>query len=130
MGDSGALQLVVIPVDLSPPSLAALSWAREYAQSRPSRLVVLHVDARDDPDVTDADLDALVGDCETTERHRLGGKPADEILEFAADKAADLIVIGTHGHAGLERMLLGSVAEKVVRYARCPVVCVKADRAA
>lgn len=59
--------------------------------------------------------------------HRLvEGDPAEEILKAAADTAADLIVLGTHGRGGLSRVLMGSVAEAVVRKAACPVLTVKA----
>ena len=51
--------------------------------------------------------------------------PADGILSVAEDVSADLIVLGTHGHSGLNRLLLGSVAEKVVRRARVPVLTVR-----
>ena len=52
------------------------------------------------------------------------GSAAAEILDLATDMAADLLVIGTHGRSGFERLLLGSVAEKVLRKARCPVLTV------
>ena len=52
------------------------------------------------------------------------GPPWREIIDTARDEAAELIVIGTHGRSGLNRMLLGSVAERVVRQAPCPVVTV------
>lgn len=54
------------------------------------------------------------------------GKPGVEILRQAADEGVDLIVMGTHGRTGLRHALLGSVAEKVVRTAPCPVFTVKA----
>lgn len=53
------------------------------------------------------------------------GDAAAEILEVAKDNKCDVIVIGTHGRTGLGRVLMGSVAEKVVRRAECPVVTVK-----
>jgi universal stress protein A len=53
------------------------------------------------------------------------GNPYDEIVSAAKEIRADLIVIGSHGHAGLERFLLGSTAERVVQYAPCPVLIVK-----
>ena len=53
------------------------------------------------------------------------GPPADTICQAAADERCDLIVVGTHGHRGLERLVLGSVAERVVRDAPCPVLVVK-----
>ncbi len=57
--------------------------------------------------------------------HTSVGVPADEIVWLAANLNADSIVIGTHGRRGLKRLLLGSVAEKVVRLAGCPVVTVR-----
>ncbi len=53
------------------------------------------------------------------------GKPADQITEYAARNGIDLIVMGTHGRSGLEKMWLGSVTEKVLRHASCPVLVVR-----
>jgi nucleotide-binding universal stress UspA family protein len=53
------------------------------------------------------------------------GTPAEEIVEFARRLDIDLIVMGTHGHTGLAHVLMGSVAEKVVRRAPCPVLTVR-----
>jgi nucleotide-binding universal stress UspA family protein len=58
----------------------------------------------------------------------LQGDPATEIVRFGRDAGADLIVMGTHGRTGLERLLLGSVAEKVLRDASCSVLVVKLPR--
>jgi nucleotide-binding universal stress UspA family protein len=58
------------------------------------------------------------------------GHPFEQILETAAAKHVDLIVMGTHGRTGLTHMMLGSVAERVVRLASCPVLTVKAASAA
>jgi nucleotide-binding universal stress UspA family protein len=52
----------------------------------------------------------------------LTGEPAGEILRFAQERSFELIVMGTHGRSGFERFLLGSVAERVVRQADCPVL--------
>ena len=60
-----------------------------------------------------------------TEVHTAVGAPADEIVWLAAHLDADLIVIGTHGRRGLKRVLLGSIAEKVVRLAGSPVHVVR-----
>ncbi len=51
----------------------------------------------------------------------LEGSPAEEIIRYATEQAVDLIVMGTHGRTGLERLLMGSVAEQVVRGAPCSV---------
>jgi nucleotide-binding universal stress UspA family protein len=57
--------------------------------------------------------------------HLRFGAAADEIADLATDLEADLIVVGTHSRRGMERLLLGSVAERVVRIAPCPVVVVR-----
>ena len=59
----------------------------------------------------------------------LFGQVAAEIIRYAEEKTVDLIIIGTHGFKGLDRMLLGSVAEKVVKLAPCPVMTINAYRA-
>jgi nucleotide-binding universal stress UspA family protein len=58
----------------------------------------------------------------------LFGQVAAEIIRYAEEKTIDLIIIGTHGFKGLDRMLLGSVAEKVVKLAPCPVMTINAYR--
>lgn len=58
--------------------------------------------------------------------HARIGKPHEEILDLARDVSADLIFIGSHGKTGLERVILGSVSERVVREAQCPVMVVRA----
>jgi nucleotide-binding universal stress UspA family protein len=55
----------------------------------------------------------------------LTGIPHEEITKFAAEEKIDLIVLGTHGRRGLDRMLFGSTAEQVVRNASCPVLSVR-----
>jgi nucleotide-binding universal stress UspA family protein len=57
------------------------------------------------------------------------GDPPREIIRAAEDQKIDLIVIATHGHTGWGRLLFGSVAEKVVRLAPCPVLTIKAPPA-
>lgn len=58
------------------------------------------------------------------------GQPADAIVRFAQERDIDLIVMGTHGRSGLQHVFLGSVAEKVVRQAPCPVLIVRYKRSA
>jgi nucleotide-binding universal stress UspA family protein len=53
------------------------------------------------------------------------GFPTERIVEIAAEEGFDLIVIGTHGRTGLSHLLMGSVTEKVVRHAHCPVLTVR-----
>ena len=59
------------------------------------------------------------------ERHTVEGHPAEEIRKFAENNSVDLIVMGTLGKSGLDRFLLGSVAEKVVRTSKIPVLIVR-----
>src|SRR5437773_7230742 len=54
--------------------------------------------------------------------HVAQGVPADQIVQLASDLDADLIVVGTHGRRGVKRLMLGSIAERVVRLAPCPVL--------
>jgi nucleotide-binding universal stress UspA family protein len=61
---------------------------------------------------------------ETAWRH---GRPDVEIVDYASDSAVDLIVIGTHGRGMAAHLLLGSIAEKVVRKGTCPVLTVHAS---
>jgi nucleotide-binding universal stress UspA family protein len=61
----------------------------------------------------------------SVDHHMLEGNPADEILKMARVKGFDLIVMGTHGSTGLTRLLMGSVAESVLRKAPCPVLTIR-----
>ncbi len=55
----------------------------------------------------------------------LSGNPSAEIVKFATEESVDLIVMATHGRSGVEHLLMGSVAEKVLRKSPCPVLTVK-----
>lgn len=78
-------------------------------------------------DIMMKELGAAIGETPVAEdvrffAHARIGKPADEILGVAREIGADLILIGTHGHTGVTRLVMGSVAEHVVREAGCPVM--------
>lgn len=62
------------------------------------------------------------------ETHVVEGNPAVEITKFASDNGVDLIVMGTLGKSGIDRILLGSTAEKVIRIANCPVLVIKSGK--
>lgn len=62
-----------------------------------------------------------------TEGRVVTGYPAEEVLEAASDENVDMIVMGTHGRKGIDRILFGSVAEKVVKTAKCPVLTVRPE---
>jgi nucleotide-binding universal stress UspA family protein len=69
---------------------------------------------------------ARAADVPTVEASVLSGVPASAIVEYAADRDVDLVVVGTHGRTGIEHVVLGSVAERVVRTADAPVLVVPA----
>jgi nucleotide-binding universal stress UspA family protein len=138
---------VLHPTDFSGPSSAALGLACALARDYGARLVVLHVVAAPvviyaegvaPPDMEDLraagqeELDRLAvpDDGIRVERRLAEGEATEEILRAAGDTNADLIVMGTHVRTGLGRLLMGSVAEQVVRRAPCPVLTVKTPRPA
>lgn len=131
--------------DFSEPARLALLKAAELARRLDCRLEVVHVHTPPPvaPDVLapPEDLEtAVLDDLETTmsmwrsEAERLIGRAvgstvlvgdaAGEIVRFARGHAMDLVVVGTHGRRGLRRLVLGSVAERVVREAPCAVLVV------
>lgn len=75
-----------------------------------------------------AELERLAGDL-NVETATVEGSPAREIVSFATDQGCDLIVMGTHGRSGVDRLLLGSVAERVVRTSNVPVLTVRVGSA-
>jgi len=134
---------ILYPTDFSVSSEAALEVATAVAQRSGARLVITHVKNDDAPtrastdsisipsDVDETSLTRMLDEIHPTDanvEHKhvlLSGDPAEEILRLAERERADLIVMSTHGRTGLSRMLLGSVAESVVRRARCPVLTLK-----
>ena len=134
---------ILFPTDFSTSSDAALKYATTLAKDMGAILSIVHVEeppaaygggemyyGLPDPDV--AALKKMLEAIRPTDpsvpfEHRLAtGPPAREIVELAKEKGVDLIVMGTHGRTGLGRMLMGSVAEAVVRHAPCPVFVFKA----
>ena len=137
---------ILLAVDFSRTSDAAFLEATALARDWRAWLIIAHVEQPLaayggaevlDSYVLDACSDALKKRLERIRppepeipcTHRLtNGDPADEIVRIAGEEKADLIVMGTHGHTGVARVLLGSVAEKVVRQAPCPVLTLKIPR--
>jgi nucleotide-binding universal stress UspA family protein len=137
------LRTILVPTDFSEPSWYALQLACALARDHGAHLLLMHVGAA--PVIAyaegilpvDADAYALelrenlgaisVPDANIAVERRLvmGTDPVSDILHVAEDEPCDLIVMGTHGRTGLRRVLLGSVAEQVVRRATCPVLTVK-----
>lgn len=147
---------VLVPLDGSPLAAAVLTWVRRLVAKEGSRVYLLHVIPEAEP-VTMFDGMALVpvpsldtvepGAIEAEARRylagaaeRLGptadvhplvrtGKPAPEIVAAARECGADLIAMSTHGRTGLPRLVLGSVADEVVRVSGLPVVLLHPEAA-
>jgi len=133
---------IVYPTDFSTASDAGLSIATALCRDTGATLVIVHVE---EPPIAygggelyyglpEPDHPALMKmlqavvptDPAVPCEHRLVmGDPATEIVKAADDENADMIVIGSHGRTGISRFLMGSVAEQVVRRAKCPVLTVK-----
>jgi nucleotide-binding universal stress UspA family protein len=138
------IRSILYPTDFSEAAEAAFSVATMLAREHGARLIVLHVYptpvchgeavARRQGPGYEADLRRLLDRYDApdpstrVERLLLEGDAAEEIVRLAEEEA-DLIVLGTRGRTGLPRLLLGSVAEKVLRRAPCPVITVRATAA-
>ena len=142
---------ILVPTDFSAPSAAALAAAKDLAARFGASLHLVHVledpyavaaysaDALGylPPGIKDAwqheaekQLNALFTPAEraqfmATTTVLFGGSTAREIVEHAQNNLIDLIVMGTHGRGGMAHLLLGSVTERVVRAATCPVLTMR-----
>lgn len=142
-------QKILVPVDFSPYASYALRTAADLARRFGGSVTILHV--RDPlPYAFPGDLQPLSADQQAQLRAEIDremaalrvragtagasgvetlvaeGSPAEEIARCAERSGCDLIVIGTHGRRGFQRLVLGSVAERVVRLAPCAVLTVRA----
>jgi nucleotide-binding universal stress UspA family protein len=139
---------ILCPVDFSASSRHALAVATELAKTSDATLTIVHVwqpplygtvDAPvsgeivqsiiDDAEraLADWEASAKAGGVRVLGSKMLTGDPAKEIVISGTSSHADLIVMATHGRSGLKHVLLGSVAEKVVRHAACDVLVVRGD---
>jgi nucleotide-binding universal stress UspA family protein len=150
-----AITKILVPVDFSPHAERACHYATTLAHRLGAQLSLLHV--VEDPFVTGAWsaevyvpnvpelLDNLIRRAEgqlanlkesaaalgvTADTTVITGRPAHAIVEHAKEGGFDLIVMGTHGRTGLSHVVMGSVAERVVRRAPCPVLTMHAGEAA
>jgi len=135
------LRTILHPTDFSENSAMALRLACTRARDHGARLVLLHVvppplavfegglvtePSWDYPELHQKLRDLATGDPQVaTEAHVIEGDPATEIVRLAEKVPCDMVVMGTHGRRGLRRLLMGSVAESVLRSAPCPVLTVK-----
>jgi nucleotide-binding universal stress UspA family protein len=141
---------ILCPTDFSEPALVALKRADELARHFSAELLVMHVipslpgphTYADPPLATSFDVpifqqqlaiqaEQMLKDLVTSHKMRVRdivttGEAAPEILRIAEKERVDLIVIASHGEKGWRRLVFGSVAEKVVRQAPCPVLTIMA----
>lgn len=134
---------ILFATDYSASSEMALKHSLAYAKMQDASILVAHVlsipssasgegmlhdGARfDNAETAERKLKEVADSirdipCET---RLLRGEPAEQILRLADEEGVDLIAMGTVGRTGLSRLLMGSVAEQVVRHAKCPVLTVK-----
>jgi nucleotide-binding universal stress UspA family protein len=122
------VQQILIATDFSDEAEAALRVAVAYARHFGARLHLFHVYSTGELEVTRllADAASLAHPDVSVIVSSTGGDAAEEILRYAGRHAIDLIVMSTHGRSGVSRFLLGSVADRVLRHAACPVLVVPA----
>ena len=144
------MKTILVAVDFSDASVAAVKQALELAAAFDSKVVALHVihDPAEAPgfysskkagkkvyrNMEEAAAKMMAAFVEEhcakwkkLEVRVRPGIPGDEIVRQAGEEKADLVVIGTRGHSGLKRLLLGSVADRVIRACPCPVLSVHGD---
>ncbi len=139
------LEHILIPIDFSDSSQVAIDYAVTLRAHFPSNVTLLHViepflgygseisiipadidvDREDKSKARLKELAALFDGGVPAKSVCLRGKPWHCICDWAADNDVDLIIMPTHGHSGLLHMWLGSVAERVVQKAPCPVLVVR-----
>jgi len=134
-----AQKTILFPTDFSHASDAALPHAEALARQSGARLLIVHVEEPPlaygggelyygIPEPSSERILKMLEDVKPVDpsvpfAHRLTmGDPAGEIVRVAADEGAEMIVLGTHGRTGVTRLLMGSVAEAIVRRAPCPVL--------
>jgi nucleotide-binding universal stress UspA family protein len=143
------IRRILCPVDFSETSDLASRYAVALAEANGAEVTLLHVVAPVIaalpgeavlPDVAQANIDELADACRerlaatigglaqsgvTLQYRVVSGVPFVEIIRVAREMESDLIVMGSHGRTGLGHLLIGSVAERVVRKAPCPVLTVR-----
>lgn len=137
-------KVILVPVDFEQPSTHALDVAKDLARRLDATITLVHVQtlpvyfypgvdpvplpptyAEELSVQAKRSLDALAASAGGLRALLLAGDPADEILKVVEELQPVMVVMGTHGRRGLSRLLLGSVAERVVRNAPVPVLTVR-----
>ena len=146
------IERILVPTDFSEFSTYALNYAVAFARNFNARMILIHVTPEKEMDamrqvspyLEPGKLEDLLRERESEDRKQLDafippemkkgievetvhkvGIPFVEIIKTAKEREADVIVIATHGRSGLSHILFGSVAEKVVRKAPCPVLSIR-----
>ena len=139
-----SLRRILFPTDFSEPARQAQKYAAALAEKFGAELHAMNVvpeiilpatdsytvwtlpegGMKGQVEAAEKQLQVDLGPASTAVRHVTVGFPIEEIMKYAGAHDIDLIVVGTHGHTGLSHLLLGSVAEKLVRLATCPVLTV------
>jgi len=124
------IQAILCPTDFSPASTAAWKYAQQLAQECGASILLLHaIDGREAAAMEAAQekLQATVAQYHelNVERVIQGGPAGEVICWLAQDRGCSLIVMGMHGHTAIRDLLVGSVAEYVLRHARIPVLTVR-----
>ena len=136
---------LLVPIDFHEHSLGAIEVAKNIAQVNGGMVTLLHVVPMDEPidgpmykeDFKEQEEKDAARLTEIGSQRLQGlryeimteiGDPATGIINIAASREVDAIVIGTHGRKGLRRILMGSVAEEVLREAKCPVIALRLEK--
>lgn len=142
------IKKVLVPIDFSDYSKSSMKYAADFAKHFNASLILIYViepivyppdfsmgqiaipspglemDKRANEELDKLAEKEIPSDV-TVKKIIKTGKPFVEIIETAAEEDVDLIIIATHGHSGVEHILFGSTAEKVVRKAPCPVLTLR-----
>ncbi len=117
--------VIVFPTDFSEASLAALPWARRMAGEMQAEIHCIYV-------VEEPHIYASMASFASAHLREGGiitrvlvGRPAEEVVRYAREKNAGLIIMTTHGYSGVKHVLLGSTTEAVLRHASCPVLSIR-----
>ncbi|MCO6459591.1 MAG: universal stress protein [Pirellulaceae bacterium] len=136
------IRKILFPTDFSHSGDAALHFATSLARDSGASLIIVHVEEPPVaygggemyygiPEPATEDLKRMLEQVKPTDpnvpyEHRLiTGDPSTAVAKLAESEGVDLIIMGTHGRTGISRLLMGSVAEAVVRRAPCPVLTYK-----
>lgn len=146
-----AIKKILVPTDFSADASAALAYAQDFAKPNQAEILLVHViepiyyATPADMYVSTPNLTAILDEQRAVAKEQLAqtvaqlkrqgiacrallevGSPAQAIVDLAQRRKAGLVIMATHGRTGLAHMVMGSVAEKVVRTATCPVLTVRA----